>query len=84
MSGASAWLPCLIWAALRAGSAHAVLGPYWAARLGGKQQLAAQQCSQRCGELWLDLAAEPGRVVVSGQAVVVLRGELELPDEEDD
>ncbi|KAF6266186.1 hypothetical protein COO60DRAFT_1475996, partial [Scenedesmus sp. NREL 46B-D3] len=51
------------------GSAHAVLGPYYAALL-RKQQLCARQCSARGGDVWMDLAAQPGRVVVSGEAVI--------------
>lgn len=60
------------------GSAHAVLGPYWAQRL-GKQRLAARQCSKRGAELLVEVKAEEGRVVVSGSAVTVLLGELLLP-----
>lgn len=60
------------------GSAHSVLGPYWAARL-GKQQLRARQCSARGGELLVTVRAEEGRVVVAGQAVTVLKGQLFVP-----
>jgi predicted PhzF superfamily epimerase YddE/YHI9 len=51
------------------GSAHAALAPYYAAVL-GKQQLFARQCSARGGDVWVDVAAQPGRVVVSGEAVI--------------
>jgi PhzF family phenazine biosynthesis protein len=55
------------------GSAHCALTPLWAARL-GKTELAAYQASARGGVLRLRLAA--GRVLASGQAVTVLKGEL--------
>jgi PhzF family phenazine biosynthesis protein len=55
------------------GSAHTVLAPYWAARL-GKTRFHAFQASQRGGELRLALAGE--RVLIAGQAVTVWRGEL--------
>jgi PhzF family phenazine biosynthesis protein len=55
------------------GSAHCALTPLWAARL-DKTELAAYQASARGGVLRLRLAA--GRVLASGQAVTVLKGEL--------
>lgn len=55
------------------GSAHTVLAPYWAARL-GKTRFHAYQASQRGGELRVELAGE--RVLITGQAVTVTRGEL--------
>jgi PhzF family phenazine biosynthesis protein len=55
------------------GSAHCALGPYWAARL-GKQELLAYQASARGGVVHVRLDGE--RVVLSGAAVTVLRGEL--------
>eukprot|EP00887_Chlorella_sp_A99_P000833 scaffold5.g833.t1 len=60
------------------GSAHSVLGPYWAARL-GRPRLAARQCSARCGELALAVDAAAGRVEVAGRAALVLKGKLLLP-----
>ncbi|KAI3438665.1 hypothetical protein D9Q98_001086 [Chlorella vulgaris] len=60
------------------GSAHAVLGPYWAVRL-GKPQLRARQCSGRGGELQVEVKADAGRVVVAGHAVTVFEGHLLLP-----
>eukprot|EP00884_Botryococcus_braunii_P018891 jgi/Botrbrau1/5686/Bobra.0071s0022.2 len=56
------------------GSAHAVLGPYWAQRL-GKAQMEARQCSMRGGDLTVNLSA-PGRVQVAGHAVIVVKGVL--------
>jgi PhzF family phenazine biosynthesis protein len=59
------------------GSAHSLLGPFWAARL-GKARLAARQCSRRGGELAVEVRSEAGRVCVSGSAVIVLAGRLLL------
>jgi PhzF family phenazine biosynthesis protein len=55
------------------GSAHCCLAPFWAARL-GKKELMAYQASARGGVLRLRL--EGSRVILGGQAVTVLRGEL--------
>ncbi|MFB9625394.1 PhzF family phenazine biosynthesis protein [Nonomuraea helvata] len=55
------------------GSAHAVLGPLWAARL-GRTRLEAVQASARRGRLALRI--EDGHVHVGGHAVTVSRGEL--------
>jgi PhzF family phenazine biosynthesis protein len=59
------------------GSAHAVLGPYWAARL-DKEKLSARQCSPRGGDLFVTVVKGSDRVQVAGQAVLVLKGELFL------
>ena len=55
------------------GSAHCCLGPFWGARL-GKRELRAYQSSARGGEVHVRLAGE--RVLLGGEAVTVLRGEL--------
>lgn len=55
------------------GSAHTTLTPYWAHRL-GELQLTARQVSPRGGDLWLELLGD--RVLISGEAVVYLRGEI--------
>jgi PhzF family phenazine biosynthesis protein len=55
------------------GSAHCCLAPYWAKRL-GKTNFMAYQASARGGELRIQLNG--GRVLLSGQAVTVWRGEL--------
>jgi PhzF family phenazine biosynthesis protein len=55
------------------GSAHCCLTPYWSRKL-GKRAMVAHQLSARGGELRLRL--EGDRVVLGGQAVTVLRGEL--------
>jgi len=57
------------------GSAHTVLVPFWAARL-GKPKLHAFQVSARGGELWCELRGD--RVAIGGKAVTVLEGRLEL------
>lgn len=62
------------------GSAHTVLAPYWAERL-GRRVLRARQCSARGGELRVAVDAAKGRVEVAGQAVIVLKGELLLPED---
>jgi predicted PhzF superfamily epimerase YddE/YHI9 len=59
------------------GSAHCTLIPYWSGRL-GKTQLRARQVSRRGGELFCRSAGE--RVLIGGQAVLYLRGEIELKD----
>jgi predicted PhzF superfamily epimerase YddE/YHI9 len=55
------------------GSTHCSLAPYWADRL-GKRLLHARQLSARGGELWCDVGSS--RVILRGNAVLVLRGEL--------
>jgi PhzF family phenazine biosynthesis protein len=58
------------------GSAHCALTPYWAERL-KKNDLRARQVSARGGELACGLRGE--RVLLSGHAVMVIRGTLYLP-----
>jgi PhzF family phenazine biosynthesis protein len=55
------------------GSAHCAIAPYWMARL-GKPELMAYQASARGG--WLRLTMQGSRVLMRGQAVTTLRGEL--------
>jgi PhzF family phenazine biosynthesis protein len=55
------------------GSAHCCLAPYWSSRL-GKKELLAYQASARGGVLRVRLNGD--RVILAGQAVTVLRGEL--------
>jgi len=55
------------------GSAHCALAPYWAARL-GKNEMTGYQASARGGVV--KVKVEGDRVVLMGQAVTVLRGEL--------
>lgn len=55
------------------GSAHTTLTPYWSSRL-GKIQLTARQLSSRGGYLKCSLSGE--RVLISGQAVKYMQGEI--------
>lgn len=55
------------------GSAHCCLGPYWAKKL-GKTEFRAYQASPRGGVVRVRL--QGNRVILGGQAVTVLRGEL--------
>jgi predicted PhzF superfamily epimerase YddE/YHI9 len=55
------------------GSAHCVLTPYWAGRL-GKQKLRAQQISSRVGDLECTLNGD--RITLAGRAVLYLEGTI--------
>ncbi len=55
------------------GSAHCCLGPYWQKKL-KRYQLNAYQASARGGEVRVCIDAD--RVMLSGKAVTVMRGEL--------
>ena len=55
------------------GSTHCSLAPYWAKRL-GKTSLHAHQASERGGELWCETKED--RVILKGNAVLTLQGEL--------
>ncbi|WP_067487646.1 PhzF family phenazine biosynthesis protein [Actinomadura hibisca] len=57
------------------GSAHCALAPYWAAKL-GRDELTGYQASERGGLVRTVLRGD--RVVLSGQAVTVLDGELRV------
>ncbi len=57
------------------GSAHCILVPYWAERL-GKTDLEAYQGGARGGRLWCRL--EGGRVRIGGHAITVASGRLHL------
>lgn len=56
------------------GSAHTCLGPFWSARL-GKTEFVAYQASPRGGVVRVRVAGD--RVHLGGQAVTVLRGQLQ-------
>lgn len=58
------------------GSAHAAIGPYWAARL-GKTDLKAYQASQRGGILWLGIGED--RLTISGHAMTYMSAEMRMP-----
>ncbi len=57
------------------GSAHTTLVPYWASIL-GKTELTARQLSQRTGDLTCNLMGD--RVEIAGEAVLYLRGEINV------
>ncbi|MDA0867854.1 MAG: PhzF family phenazine biosynthesis protein, partial [Cyanobacteria bacterium] len=57
------------------GSAHCALTPYWQGKL-GKTDLLAHQVSARGGVL--KVRGEGDRVFISGQAVTVLKGQLQV------
>lgn len=59
------------------GSAHCIATPYWAQRL-GRTRLRARQLSRRGGELQCELRGE--RVLLGGQAVLVVDGHWHVPD----
>jgi PhzF family phenazine biosynthesis protein len=58
------------------GSAHSVLTPYWAERL-GKTKLTAYQASARGG--YVSCTLDGDRVILGGQCVTVLTGTFLLP-----
>jgi PhzF family phenazine biosynthesis protein len=58
------------------GSAHTVLAPFWAARL-GRTSLVGLQASQRPGQVGVELRGD--RVTITGHAVTVLDGVLTQP-----
>jgi predicted PhzF superfamily epimerase YddE/YHI9 len=55
------------------GSAHCCLGPYWSQRL-NKDSFVAYQASARGGVVRVQVHGD--RIVLGGQAVTVLRGDL--------
>jgi PhzF family phenazine biosynthesis protein len=57
------------------GSAHCMLGPLWEAKL-GRNPLRARQLSKRGGEVGVEVRGD--RVVLRGQAVLVVEGTIEL------
>jgi PhzF family phenazine biosynthesis protein len=58
------------------GSAHCMLAPYWALKL-NKTKLYAEQLSTRLGKIFCEVTGD--RVLLSGQAVLYLRGEIDVP-----
>jgi PhzF family phenazine biosynthesis protein len=57
------------------GSAHCLLAPFWAERL-GKSKLHARQMSERGGEIICELVGD--RVVLKGNAVLTMNGEFDI------
>lgn len=62
------------------GSAHAILGPYWAAKHEGTEELLGLQVSQRYGEVGISLDRARKVATLRGEAVTVCKGDLFLPD----
>jgi predicted PhzF superfamily epimerase YddE/YHI9 len=60
------------------GSAHTTLTPYWAHRL-GKNELTARQLSPRGG--YIKCVNKNDRVLISGQAVMYMKGEIKMNNE---
>ncbi len=58
------------------GSAHCMLTPYWADRL-GKSSLSARQISSRGGEIHCTLT-DQGRIRLAGQAVLYMEGRIHV------
>jgi PhzF family phenazine biosynthesis protein len=59
------------------GSAHTILAPFWASRL-GKEELSALQLSRRGGRLECRIAGD--RVEISGRAKHYMSGTIEIED----
>lgn len=59
------------------GSAHSTLTPYWAQKI-GRNRLLAYQASRRGGEIELELMNE--RVYMTGSAIIVIDGKMQLLD----
>ncbi|WP_025763673.1 PhzF family phenazine biosynthesis protein [Dyadobacter tibetensis] len=57
------------------GSAHTTLVPYWASRL-DKSSFTAKQLSKRQGDLRCSI--QDDRVLISGEAVLYMKGEIEI------
>jgi len=57
------------------GSAHSMLTPFWAARL-GKRRMTARQVSERGGALQVE--DREGRVTMAGQAVLYMQGRIRV------
>lgn len=58
------------------GTAHRVIVPYWAAKL-GKAKLHSRQLSARGGDLWCEDKGD--HVAIAGQTCLVLEGAIRLP-----
>ena len=59
------------------GSAHALLAPYWTAKLGTHgQTMRSHQVSARGGDLWVTLEAEKKLVRLAGHVVNVVEGDI--------
>ena len=61
------------------GSAHTTLIPYWAQKI-PKKKLHAEQGGKRKGQLFGELSQDGQRVYISGEATLVMRAQLILPN----
>lgn len=61
------------------GSGHALLGPYWSAKL-KTDTMVGKQVSKRTGLLGVQLNREAKTVKLQGHGVVVAKGDIFLPD----
>jgi predicted PhzF superfamily epimerase YddE/YHI9 len=59
------------------GTAHRIIVPYWAERL-GRTKIHSRQLSPRGGDLWCEDKGEA--VVIGGQSRLVIDGTIRLPD----
>ena len=57
------------------GSAHSQLIPFWSYKL-GKEKMKAKQLSKRGGDIYCEQKGE--RVIMGGQAVFYMKGEIEV------
>jgi len=59
------------------GSAHAILGPYWAERLGsGSKPMVGKHVSKRTGEIGVCVDEKGQRVRLQGHSITVAKGEI--------
>lgn len=61
------------------GSAHCNVIPYWSEKL-GKKKLHCKQLSARGGDLWCELVND--RALMSGKAVLFMKGEIDVTQNE--
>jgi predicted PhzF superfamily epimerase YddE/YHI9 len=59
------------------GTAHRIIVPYWASKL-GKKQIHSRQLSQRGGDLWCEDRGES--VIIGGETGLMITGTMRLPD----
>jgi PhzF family phenazine biosynthesis protein len=59
------------------GTAHRIIVPYWAARL-GKTKIHSRQLSPRGGDLWCEDKGEA--VVIGGESELIIDGTIRMPD----
>ena len=60
------------------GTAHRIIVPYWAKRM-GKTKIHSRQLSSRGGDLWCEDKGD--KVVIAGESGLVIDGTIRLPEE---